>query len=610
MAKTGLQSGREETKKSLDLEDQYRYQPLISQRNEIRLLRILPPRKFDGLNCGIECNLFHVSLDDSPDYDALSYAWGDRLDLQSILLEGHPFNITANLYGALSRLQKFSMTRPIWIDAICIDQDNFQERSEQVIKMGDIFKQASKVITWLGDADSESELAFSLLRDLKACLHDRNSCRKILKDKKNLQSLHGLYSLFYRDYWWRVWVIQEVTLAKTITIFCGGDLFPWSDLVAIQETLATHHLQDIDIIAHGIPELSVLRVSIESRGPRAMFLSMGYGTSDLAQTLLKHRFKESSDPKDMIYSLIGLSSAHRDPRFVVDYSKSVCQVYTDVVEYVVATTKKLDIICAMPRGLNPYKLPSWVPDWSFHGFGSSLLEHSSKHQFSAAGTSEAEANVSSDKAILHARGFSIGSITIIGVACGMEDLEDESHAVIALHEWLKLVTGTTGEYIALWEGFCRNIMKEKCKPEELKEWTTKSDFLPWILGTFVRAMVVARPDIRLDDHLTYYKDYRADWRSLEEDQVLGMILLKGVTEMMFGRRIFISDSKLLGLGPESIVEGDAIAILLGCQLPMILRPKSDQYTYIGEVFVDGYMHGSAITELTDGYHELKDFAIR
>jgi hypothetical protein len=63
-----------------------------------------------------------------------------------------------------------------------------------------------------------------------------------------------------------------------------------------------------------------------------MFLSMGHGMSDLAQTLLQHRLKESSDPKDMIYSLVGLSSAHHDPRFVVDYSKSVCQAYTDVVE--------------------------------------------------------------------------------------------------------------------------------------------------------------------------------------------------------------------------------------------------------------------------------------
>jgi hypothetical protein len=64
---------------------------------------------------------------------------------------------------------------------MCINQGDLKERSKQVIKMGDIFKRAAKVITWLGDADSESELAFSLLQYLKDCLHDRNSCRSILK---------------------------------------------------------------------------------------------------------------------------------------------------------------------------------------------------------------------------------------------------------------------------------------------------------------------------------------------------------------------------------------------------------------------------------------------
>lgn len=606
----GLQSSQNEAKKSLDFEDRFKYQPLSSQRNEIRLLQILPVRKFDGLNCGIECNISHVSLDDLPDYDALSYAWGNRLDMRSISLEGHPFHVTANLHGALSRLQTSTMTRPMWIDAICINQDNLQERSQQVVKMGDIFRQATKVITWLGDADIESGLAFSMLQNLKDCLHDRNSVRRILKDEKNLENLYGLYSLFYRDYWWRVWVIQEVTLAKTITILCGSDSFLWSDLVAIQETLAAHHLRDIDIIAHDRPKLSFLRVSIESRGPRAMFVSTGQETTDLTQTLLQHRFKESSDPKDMIYSLVGLSNAHRDPRFVVDYSKSVCQVYTDVVEYVLSTTKKLDIVCAIPRGPNPHKLPSWVPDWSFHGLGSSLLEHCSKHQFSAAGTSEAEAKVSSDKAVLHAKGISLGTVSVFGVACGMYDLEDEQHATTAFHEWQKLVAAATGNSTVLGEILCRSILQEKYQAEEVKEWTTKSDFLQWILGTFVRAIVLVHPDIELDAHLATFENYRAAWRSPEEDQILSMILLKGAAEMMFGRRIFISETGLIGLAPGTIVVGDFLTIILACQLPIILRPEGGQYTYLGEAFVDGYMYGKAMDELKDGKHELKTFEIR
>lgn len=160
----GSQPSQSEAKKPLDLEDRFEYQPLSSQRNEIRLLRILAVRDFDGVNCRIDCNIFHVSLDNLPDYDALSYAWGDRLDLRSISLEGHPFHVTANLHGALSRLQSSSMSRPIWIDAICINQDNLQECSEQVGKVEAIFKQAAKVIIWLGDADNERSLHFPYYR--------------------------------------------------------------------------------------------------------------------------------------------------------------------------------------------------------------------------------------------------------------------------------------------------------------------------------------------------------------------------------------------------------------------------------------------------------------
>ena len=80
-----------------------------------------------------------------------------------------------------------------------------------------------------------------------------------------------------------------------------------------QETVATHHLRDIDIITHDWPELSFLQVSIELRGARAMLLSKGRATPELAQTLLKCRYKDWSDPKDVIHSLVGLSSAYRDP---------------------------------------------------------------------------------------------------------------------------------------------------------------------------------------------------------------------------------------------------------------------------------------------------------
>jgi hypothetical protein len=593
-------------------EDTFHYLPLNSQRNQIRLLKILPSPKSGGLDSGIECSLIHASLEESPDYDALSYAWGERKDLRQIFLDGLPFCVTSNLYSALLRLQTLPETKPIWIDAICINQKDLKERSEQVVKMGKIFKLAAEVIAWLGEGDDESELAFTLLRDLKRCLQKRSRLQTILQDPIYLHHFYGLYKLFYRNYWWRVWVIQEVSLARSITILCGRDTFPWSDLVLIQETLATHHLKEIDAIAHQRQELDFLRVSIESRGPRAMLLSEDnqHGERpDLAQTVLKHRFKEASDPRDMVYSLVGLSTAQHDDRFVLDYSKPVCQVFIDVVEYILNTTKKLDIICAMPREQNSHNLPSWVPDWSFSGFGSSLLEHSTKHQFSAAGSSEAVSELLKDRSILKAEGIQIGLLHTIGDPCEMDDLEDDKNALVAFQKWQTLSSSATKDALILAEAFCINALRENYQAKDIEAWQKKSDFLQWILGTFTRAYKSTRPDLKLDDHLDAFSDYRASWRSRKEDDVLGMILIKGMAEMMFARRVFIAGDNIIGLGPDTIGQGDIAAVLLGCQLPVVLRPEGDQFTYLGEAFVNEYMYGKAIDELARGTLRQQEFRI-
>jgi hypothetical protein len=143
----------------------------------------------------------------------------------------------------------------------------------------------------------------------------------------------------------------------------------------------------------------------------------------------------------------------------------------------------------------------------------------------------------------------------------------------------------------------------------MEDWTEKADFLEWIIGTFVRAMVLVRPDIELDVQLAPFLDYHATWRSLEEDRVLGMILLKGLAETMFGRRLFISETGLLGLAPEIVTIGDSISILLGCQLPIMLRQEGDRYSYLGEASV-GYMYGKAMDDLKEGKQELRTFNIR
>jgi hypothetical protein len=117
---------------------QFAYKALSEDKNEIRLLRIYKKKPTSDQ---IECDIFHVSLDSTPSYNALSYAWGHPLNPKvQISLSGCAFMVRQNLWEALHQIRSESEELMIWIDAICINQSDLAERSEQVCKMKSIFE--------------------------------------------------------------------------------------------------------------------------------------------------------------------------------------------------------------------------------------------------------------------------------------------------------------------------------------------------------------------------------------------------------------------------------------------------------------------------------------
>lgn len=125
------------------------YQSLIGS-SPIRLVVLEPGRGDDP----IRCRLTHVSLDDNPKYEALSYAWGDPSTTVPMYLEDEIFTVTASLEAALSNLRDGSLENPrervLWIDAVCINQFYVLEKNHQVRQMGNIYKHAVRVLIWIG----------------------------------------------------------------------------------------------------------------------------------------------------------------------------------------------------------------------------------------------------------------------------------------------------------------------------------------------------------------------------------------------------------------------------------------------------------------------------
>jgi hypothetical protein len=175
---------------------EYRYSQLST--NSIRLLRLLPS---ENATKSIQCELFEYYLGNSNvsshPYEALSYVWGSELKPNSIIIDNQCLKITHNLYMALLHLRDHGCPRVIWIDAICINQENDREKEHQIKLMAKIYVKASRVVIWLGDAEDDSDQALGALR-----LAGENSTR--LSNPEFAQQ--AILQLLQRPWFQRIWV--------------------------------------------------------------------------------------------------------------------------------------------------------------------------------------------------------------------------------------------------------------------------------------------------------------------------------------------------------------------------------------------------------------------
>lgn len=177
---------------------QYPDSPLSPRSDGIRLLRLMPCKDDNAI---IQCQLLNYSLSDSRNgthlYEALSYVWGDPDHTVPIFIGEHRFRVTENLHAALLRLRDRSVERILWVDAICINQADEQEKERQIQSMARIFGQANRVIVWLGKAGDSSERALEEIR--VAASKSTNSA--------NDETIRGsVLKLLQRRWFQRIWV--------------------------------------------------------------------------------------------------------------------------------------------------------------------------------------------------------------------------------------------------------------------------------------------------------------------------------------------------------------------------------------------------------------------
>lgn len=224
----------------------YEYDSLDSNM-QIRLLELHRGESQDA----IVCTLRHVFLRDLPNYTARSYTWGDLILSSLIICDGGYLEVSRNLERALRNLRETSRTTILWVDAICINQGDPEERGQQVGFMRDIYQQAVEVMVWLGEESDNSNLGMDLIVELSRIPNEGVMKSKIPSDTFNTtensfqeQSWSAIGDILGRPWFNRVWVVQEIAVCRKFNIMCGQRMVPGDVFMQFMKILANQGLID------------------------------------------------------------------------------------------------------------------------------------------------------------------------------------------------------------------------------------------------------------------------------------------------------------------------------------------------------------------------------
>jgi hypothetical protein len=290
------------------IDDPYVYERLATDKPHVRLITVwhsdrlssypYPLIESDEITCTID--IFEAG--NVPPYIALSYTWGLSIPLHTIRLNGKACSIRENLFDFLNAYGASDTgqgSHRLWIDQLCIDQSNDSERGHQVKMMGDIYRNAEFVISWL---DMSCHDAF----------------RDMAMGNLNYDETHAhMITILFNRYFSRLWITQEFLLAKDIRFMCGDVWIHWEELRS--------HVHNHPFISPAIaPNVDYLFMSR---------MNMLLTKADLIEVLSHRSTWGCEDSRDQVYGLLGIvHSSHKIPE--VDYQKSPEQVYLDTIRII------------------------------------------------------------------------------------------------------------------------------------------------------------------------------------------------------------------------------------------------------------------------------------
>lgn len=582
--------------------------PPFAHASSIRLLS-LEPR-----DDRVTLNLFLASLEDKPYYEAISYTWGDVTEKKEITCGNQLVTVPENLYDALRHLRCPDRVRTLWVDAICINQVDIAEKSAQIRIMADIYENAQAVLVWIGKEDDETERIFSEARRLAAAQRASNTeaaSQKISYNPDDHQSpfsdiAKGFLSIFRRDWFKRIWVIQEVSVCRKVNVVCGPLIIDWEDLMAV-------------LFATAVPGTIV---DGWRKATYAIFEQRkDFDKSNrppLSLLIVRHQDSLATKAEDKIYALLGLASDVSREQVTISYDTMINDIYQKVALSCLIHDQDLSILGSVQSSSSSTLrgLPSWVSDWSVPRMAYALTFHDEFSSTPAIYTAAKETKYAwkqpQSRSGLILSGFRFDRIIDIGYAdetnirvtaiSHRQNLKPKSIRLF----WLlscERITGVrfrkqkyiTGEDIldVYWQTLCAGCTLENFDiiRKEFLSFDAVMKILSFLhtlhLSSSFRVLEFMMFCFMFQKFVFPYFGIKPpmQYHGFDQRIVFGM-----------GRRMARTSEGYIGLVPARTQPGDCVWLLKGGNVPFVVRDESGTKRLVGEAYIHGIMKGEAFDE--------------
>lgn len=567
------------------------FPPLEHEDSEIRVFDLAPGTEDETeLRGTYRVISLDVDEDDTPPYQTISYVWGaiDEKDKTFITIDDSHIQVTQNLRAALRRIRHPTNKTTLWVDSICINQQDDIEKTQQVNMMHRIYKHCTRCLIWMGEIpvipteETEEEAVraargvFDAIRIWSDMEDEVELPETLATDKAQKAAGRALGKLMSASWWSRIWTVQEALAPRKARILWGPHTVSWALTVRAADNVMTDYRQ----------AWSLEWMSFFPSGDCSYFTAPIVGLRMASQwkdsntppieMLWRFRYRDASDPRDKVFALFGLD---RDDRSFLPGITS-CQYYElDVVDLFKRVT--IDLIKDAAnggddRGLRALigfrgetkrtqGLPSWTVDWAVSDEPRSQFwvhNHFLPHFTADRGLPILDVNAllsPDDDSIIRLNGIYVDDV----VVCS-EPMSDGQQLGGAI-EMLLLQVDRYRSYLRDSRNNAWRLEKSKGK------W--RSEFKKLMDMSFIGQA-----------HQHYW--LQSYWP---------------------GQRIFITSHGCLGLGPSTAKPGDEVWVFSGGRYPFLMRQWGDggaigeaqDYEMVGDAFIADIMTGQAVESRVD-----------